>query len=137
MADSQSVPEPVRELAAKLAEPTPMRRGSLSERFVKCSKPGCGCGEKAENRHGPYYSLTRVVEGKTHSRFCTREQAELIKQQVEAGKQFRSDVDAFWEACEEWADAQIDGIPATPHEGGEKKGSTKRSQRRLPKKSKD
>jgi hypothetical protein len=38
MADTPDVPAPVRTLAAQVAEPTPMRRGSLSERYVKCSK---------------------------------------------------------------------------------------------------
>ncbi len=51
-----------------------MRRGSLSERTIKCSKPGCGCGHDPNARHGPYFSLTRAVEGKTRSRFLTAEQ---------------------------------------------------------------
>ncbi len=39
--------------------PKPMRRGALSERYVKCSKKGCACAESPDARHGPYYSLTR------------------------------------------------------------------------------
>ncbi len=41
MSRRQEVPPRLRELAAQLAMPRPMRRGSLSERYVKCSKPGC------------------------------------------------------------------------------------------------
>lgn len=37
------VPAPVRELARCLAQPAPMRRGSLSVRYLKCNKPGCAC----------------------------------------------------------------------------------------------
>jgi hypothetical protein len=63
MAQSCEVPAPVRELAARLGHSQPMRRGSLSERYVKCGKPGCGCAEDPKARHGPYYSLTRAVGG--------------------------------------------------------------------------
>lgn len=52
-----------------LAEPQPRRRGAVSERFVKCSKPGCPCASDPKARRGPYYSLTRAVRGQTQSRF--------------------------------------------------------------------
>jgi hypothetical protein len=84
-----------------------MRRGSLSERYVKCSKPGCLCAERSQARHGPYYSLTRTVAGRTQSRFLSAEQALIARRQVAAGRQFRRQVDAYWEACERWADAQL------------------------------
>ena len=40
----------------------PMRRGSLSERYVKFSKPRCPCATDTNARHGPYFSLTRAVK---------------------------------------------------------------------------
>jgi len=85
-----------------------MRRGSLSERYVKCSKPGCPCAANPKARHGPYYSLTRAVGGQTRSRFLSAEEAERVRQQIEAGKQFRRRVEAYWTACEQWADAQLE-----------------------------
>jgi hypothetical protein len=57
------VPEDVRELAARLCEPKAMRRGSVSERYVRCNRSGCPCGERADARHGPYFSVSRVVKG--------------------------------------------------------------------------
>jgi hypothetical protein len=108
MVQSSQVPGPVRELAARLAAPQPMRRGSLSERYVKCSKPGCGCAVNPKARHGPYYSLTRTVEGQTQSRFLSAEEADLVRQQIDTGKQFRRQVEAYWAACEQWADAQLE-----------------------------
>lgn len=101
------VPTPVRELAAALAKPAPMRRGSVSERSMKCGRKECRCQHDREARHGPYYSLTRMEGGKTRSRYLSAEQSTLARQQVEAGHQFRRKVDAYWEACEEWADAQL------------------------------
>jgi hypothetical protein len=67
-----TIPEDVRALATQLAEPKPMRRGSVSERYVRCNRAGCPCGERADARHGPYFSLSRVVKGKTRSRWLGR-----------------------------------------------------------------
>ena len=126
-----AVPENVRALAARVVEPTPMRRGSVSERYVKCNRSGCPCGEDADARHGPYFSLSRVVKGKTQSRWLDSEQAKIVRAQVEAGQQFRRNVDAYWEGCEQWADAQLDVTEATPQEvaqkGGSKRPSTSKS----------
>jgi hypothetical protein len=113
MPDSLDIPARVRDLATLFAQPQPMRRGSLSERYVKCSKPGCPCADDPKARHGPYFSLTRGVGGRTQSRFVSDAQAELVRRQVEAGQHFRRQVEAFWEACEEWADAQLQGSAAT------------------------
>src|SRR5712692_8482524 len=84
MREPHQVPARVQELAAQLAEPQPMRRGSLSERYVKCSKPGCACAKQPEERHGPYYSLTRAVAGRAQSRFLSAPRADLVRRQVEA-----------------------------------------------------
>src|SRR6202521_4482227 len=86
------VPPRVRQLAADLADARPMRRGSLSERTIKCSKPGGACAQDPKARHGPYYSFTHAVGGKTRSRFLTAEQAELVRQQIDAGRKFRRHV---------------------------------------------
>src|SRR5260370_41973244 len=95
---NEPTPAPLRQLGAELAETKPMRRGSLSERMVKCSKPGCACREDPDARHGPYFSLTRAVGGKTQSRLLTKEQAALARQQLEAGDQARSQLARFWES---------------------------------------
>ena len=108
MAQSFEVPGPVRELAARLGQSQPMRRGSLSERYVKCGKPGCGCAEDAKARHGPYYSLTRAVGGRTRSRFLNPQEAQRAREQIETGQQFRRQVEAYWAVCEQWADAQLE-----------------------------
>ena len=101
------VPSSVRELAAVLSQPKPMRRGSVSERTMKCGKAGCPCQVDPKKRHGPYYSLTRPMAGKTHSRYLSPEQAELAQQQIEQGHTFRERVEQYREACEQWADAQL------------------------------
>jgi hypothetical protein len=119
------VPPPVRQLAAQLADAKPMRHGSLSERTIKCSKPGCACAKDPKARHGPYHSLTHAVGGKTRSRFLTAEQADLVRRQIHAGREFRGRVDALWEACETWADGQLEDLAASSEEA--KKGGSKRT----------
>ena len=120
--DSSPVPVAVRSLSEHLAATRPMRRGSLSERYMKCSKPGCRCQRDREARHGPYYSLTRNIGGQTQSRLVPAEQVERVRQQIAAGKQFRQQIEAFWIACEQWADAETEA-------GAEKRGSRRRWRR--------
>jgi hypothetical protein len=117
------VPSSIRALAAVLSQPKPMRRGSVSERTMKCGKAGCPCQEDPQARHGPYYSLTRPMAGKTHSRYLSPEQAELARQQIAQGHKFREQVEQYREACEQWADAQLERPQATSREAAEKGGS--------------
>lgn len=127
------VPPRVRQLATDLADAKPMRRGSLSERMIKCSKPSCACAQDPKARHGPYYSLTHAVGGKTRSRFLTVEQADLVRHQIDTGRKFRRHVDAVWEACEEWADQQLaesSGSSGEPKKGGSKRTSKMKSSRK-------
>jgi hypothetical protein len=130
MPDPTDVPASVRDLARRLAEPKPMRRGSLAVRFLRCNKPGCACAEREDARHGPYHSVVRVVGGKTRSRHVPAGQSELLRQQVQAGQQFRKEVDAYWQVCEQWADAQLDAPEATSQEAPKKGGSKRNSKPR-------
>lgn len=125
-----TVPPDVRSRADQLAQPRPMRRGSVSERYVKCNKAGCLCGARADARHGPYYSLSRVVQGHTQSRWLDAAQAKVVRQQVEAGQEFRMHVESYWQACEQWADAQLDAPEAASPEAAKKGASKRRSKPR-------
>jgi hypothetical protein len=127
------VPSRVRQIAAELADAKPMRRGSLSERTIKCSKPGCACAKDPKARHGPYHSLTQAVGGKTRSRFLSAEEADLVRQQIDTGREFRGRVDALWDACETWADGQMEDLAASSEDakkGGSKRTSKAKSSRR-------
>ena len=130
-----TAPAAVRDLAAQLAQHRPMRRGSVSERRVKCNKPGCPCADDPDARHGPYFSVSRVVKGKTQSRWLDAEQAKVVRQQVESGQQFRRQIDAYWDACERWADAELESPDAASEEaakkGGSKRPSRPKSSRKL------
>ena len=123
MKSHPEVPPSVRELATALSQPKAMRRGSVSERTMKCGKADCPCQNDPKARHGPYYSLTRPVAGKTQSRYLSPQQSELARQQIAQGHKFREQVERYWGACEQWADAQLQVAPGATREGSEKGGS--------------
>ncbi len=130
MPEGHATPAAVRHLARVLSEPQPMRRGTFSVQYLKCNKPGCACAERPAARHGPYYRVVRVVGGQTRSRHVAATYADVLRQQVEAGQTFRAQVDAFWDACEQWADAQLDTPEATAQEAAKQGASTGRSKPR-------
>src|SRR3990172_6572521 len=130
MPENHDTPISVQELARQMSAPKPMRRGTLSVQYLRCNKPGCACADRPAARHGPYYRVVRVVHGKTRSRHVPAAQAELLRAQVEVGRQFRKRVEAYWQACEQWADAQLDAPEAASQAAAKKGASTRRSKPR-------
>ena len=136
MPERPDVPAAVRNLARQLSEPQPMRRGTLSIQYLRCNKPGCACTDRPEARHGPYYRVVRVVKGRTQSRHVPADRVDELRRQVGAGQQFRKHVEAYWQACEHWADTEL-GAPGAAAKGAAKKGASKRpSPRRSSRRSK-
>lgn len=95
---------------------------------MKCGKAECPCAKDDAARHGPYPSLTRTIGGKTRSKYLTKEQAPVVQTQIEAGAQFREMLEQYWQACEQWADAQIEPNPAASTAA--KKGGSERTSKR-------
>lgn len=56
------------ELLNALSQVGDMRSGSLSMRYQKCGKHPCVCHEPNHPGHGPIYSFSCVVDGKTKIR---------------------------------------------------------------------
>jgi len=50
--------------------------GSLTVRHTRCSSAGCRCRAEQPALHGPYYSWTRKIDGKTVTRLLSAQQAE-------------------------------------------------------------
>ena len=130
-----AVPSRIAELVAAFARPEPIRRGSLYERRMKCGQEACACQHDPKAAHGPYFTLSQKVEGKTQSRYISPEQVPVVRRQIESGRQFRERVEAYWEACERWADEQLATVPASAEEA-EKGGSPRTWKGRSPRKSK-
>ena len=96
------------QLKARLAEIGDMRPGSLVERFRKCGKPTCHCAEKDAPGHGPCYSLTHAVAGKTVTRIIPKGAAvERTRQQLAEYQRFRHLVQELVTLSEQICEAQI------------------------------
>jgi len=104
-------------LSADLAEPKPMRRGSLSERMSSAASPGA-LAPTTRCSSWPYFSLTRGYKA-DHSRFLTPAQARSPAAD-RAGQEFRAKLDTLWEGCEAWADSQLQGSSAASIAGPKK-----------------
>ncbi|HAK59148.1 MAG TPA: hypothetical protein DCO77_02030 [Nitrospiraceae bacterium] len=128
--NTKDIPGSVREIAERLAQPRPMRRGSLSVRFVKCNKLGCACAKDPEARHGPYTSVVRTVGKKTRSRRFPAAQTEVLRRQIDAGKNFRKEIEAYWQSCEQWADEELEATEAISQEDTKKRASKRPSKRK-------
>ena len=128
MTNHPAIPPQVAELSAALSQPRPMRRGTVNERRMKCGQANCACQRDPKARHGPYYMLTQATGGKTRSRYLDAEQVPVLRGQIAAGREFRQRLEAYWDACEHWADAELEQVQAT--QAAEKKGSGRASEKR-------
>lgn len=45
-----------------------MRRGSVVETYLPCGKPSCCCKQHGHRGHGPYFTYSRKVDGKTQTK---------------------------------------------------------------------
>jgi len=108
-----------------------MRRGSLVERYLPCGKEGCHCTRPDSRGHGPKYSVTWKVSGKTKTEYVSEEEVPQVREQLETHRRFlqlsKDLVDVNEEICR---------LRKGRGEVGEsKKNSAKRSSGRLRKKS--
>ena len=53
------------EIQRRIAELGDMRSGSISKTGGRCGNPRCHCHRQDDPGHGPYYRLTKKVNGKT------------------------------------------------------------------------
>lgn len=77
-------------ILSEIARLGDMRRGSITEVFRSCGKPGCCCATPKHPGHGPYYAFTTKVEGKTKTlQLRPGPRLTKIELEVETYKQFR------------------------------------------------
>ena len=95
-------------LRNEFAQVGDMRPGSLVERFRKCGKPSCHCAQPGSQAHGPSWSLTRAVEGKTVTKVIPAGNAvEQTKAQIAAYRRFRKLVQELLELNVEICDRKL------------------------------
>lgn len=92
----QIIEEKIQSLKAQLLALGPMRPGSLSPQYNVCGKPGCRCKDPQNpRRHGPYYQLNYVYQGKKKSQFIRRQNLKAVRAELATYKKFRK-LTAHW-----------------------------------------
>jgi len=105
-----------------------LRPGSLVERFLKCGKAGCHCAQPGDQGHGPFWSLTRKVNGKTATWLVPAgKPQQVVRDQVEEYKRFRALEKELIEVCEQLSDARLEAIGTAPANLAKKGASRKPS----------
>ena len=111
------------ELKAKLAEVGDLRPGSLVERYRRCGKAGCHCAARGAEGHGPSWSLTREVGGKTVTRVIPPQAVAQTRQHLVEYQRFRRLVREMVERSEQLCDAKLTAAPAASDQEAAKKGA--------------
>ena len=116
-------------LLSQIAAIEEFRPGSLVERYRKCGKPTCHCAREGERGHGPSWSLTRGVHGKTVTKVIPADCVDETLEQIDRHRQLQRLLHEYTELNVKICDALIErsrGESERP-EGGEKGGSTPNS----------
>jgi hypothetical protein len=96
------------QLKSELAAVGDLRPGSLVPRFRKCGKASCHCARKGAKGHGPSYSLTHAVAGKTVTHVIPAGDAvERTRGQLNEYHRFRDLVQQFIALSEQICDLQL------------------------------
>lgn len=118
-------------LKNKLAQVGDMRPGCLVGRFRKCGKPSCHCAQPASEAHGPSWSLTRAVKGKTVTKVIPVGSAvERTKAQIDEYRRFRKLVQELIELNVQICDQKLEEGSAPSV--SKKNGTRRRARRRRP-----
>lgn len=118
------------ELKARLGEISDMRPGSLVERYRRCGKTACHCARPDSRGHGPSWSLTRAVEGKTVTRIVPAGAVEETREHLVEYRKFRGLARELVEVSERLCDARLGAGRKEALARAEKGGYSKRSRRR-------
>ena len=78
------------EIQRRIAELGDMRSGSISKTGGRCGNPRCHCHRQDDPGHGPYYRLTKKVNGKTVTEtFSSAAGLRKAQREVEAFHRFK------------------------------------------------
>lgn len=87
----QKMEKRIEEIKAKLVLIGEMRPGSLNEQLTVCGRSNCRCvAPKRPKKHGPYYQLSYVHQGKSTSQFIQKELVGTVRSQLANYKHFKA-----------------------------------------------
>ena len=104
ISDLQARRDRILQLIAGLGD---MRPGSLSSRSRPCGKPDCQCHAPGGKLHGPYWSLTFKLDGKTRSRSLRPDQVDAVRQQIANFRRYQSLSAELVEVSEQLSQARL------------------------------
>lgn len=116
------------ELKTLLAEVGDLRPGSLVKRYRRCGKPNCHCAAEGDPGHGPSWSLTRAVGGKTVTSVIPAQAVEQTRSQIAEYKRFWALAKELVDASERLCKARLSEPGAASQEAA-KKGASKKPSR--------
>lgn len=110
------------------------RQGSLVERYRKCGKPGCHCARPGAKGHGPSWSLTRAIQGKTTTKIIPASAVDQTREQIAEYHRFQQVVDELIETniliCDALLEQPGDSLAAVPDAVAAEKGGSRRHLRK-------
>jgi hypothetical protein len=117
-------------LKRHLTELGDMRPGSLVERYRRCGKASCHCFARDAEGHGPSWSLTRAVGGKTVTRIIPTTAVNRTREQLEEYHRFRLLVRELVEVSEQLCEARLRASESDSEQEAAQKGGSRRSFKR-------
>lgn len=129
MTDSLSVLEVQRgQTQLRISRLGDMRPGSITGTGGRCGNPGCHCHHPDDPGHGPFYRLTRKVNGKSVTEtFSTPAALRKARQEVEEFHRFRQLSHDLLEVNEKICKLRPVEDTLTPQEKKRRKRSNKKS----------
>lgn len=124
------------QICEELASIGDLRPGSLVARYRKCGKPNCHCAQEEGGGHGPSWSLTRKVNGKTVTKIIPPGAVSQTQEQITEYRRLRRLTGELVEVSEGLCDLMLADSKAATEGAGKKGASKKGSARKLALKSK-
>ena len=110
-----------------------LRPGSLTPRYRKCGKPTCRCATPGHPGHGPSWSLTWTVEGKTQTRIIPTEAVEETQAQIAEYRRARTLTRELFEVSTRMCDTQLQAVKETKKKTLSRRSSRKSAAKSTPK----
>lgn len=87
----QKMEKRVEKIKLELQKIGEMRPGSLNTQLTVCGRAGCSCQDPIKpKRHGPYYQLSYVHQGKSTTQFIQKVLVPGVEKQLKNYKTFKS-----------------------------------------------
>lgn len=111
--DIRALEERLDEIRREIGGLGDLRPGSLVERYRRCGKAGCHCMREGGRGHGPAWSLTRSLGGRTVTRLVPAGPAvDLTRAHLAEYRRLRRLLAEFLELSEKLCEARLLSVVA-------------------------